>query len=40
VALNELNRAVGHNDAYPFVIAEPIAKKLEFVHDTIAAANE
>lgn len=40
VALNELNRAVGHNDAYPFVIAEPIAKKLEFVHDTIAATNE
>jgi hypothetical protein len=39
VALNELNRAVGHNDAYPFVIAEPIAKKLEFVHDTIAGAD-
>ena len=35
VALNELNRAVGHNDAYPFVIAEPIAQKLEFIDQTI-----
>jgi len=35
VALNELNRAVGHNDAYPFVIGEPVAQKLAFVDRTI-----
>lgn len=35
VALNELNRAIGHNDAYPFVIADAVAKKLAFVDQTI-----
>ena len=29
--LNELNRSVGRGDAYPFVINEFVAEKLEFI---------
>jgi hypothetical protein len=29
--LNELNRSVGRGDAYPFVINEAVAEKLEFI---------
>ena len=36
VALNELNRGMGMRDAYPFVLNEPVARKLQFVHDVIA----
>jgi hypothetical protein len=35
VTLNELNRSLGRNDAYPFVVTPPIAEKLRFVHDAI-----
>jgi hypothetical protein len=35
VALNELNRGMGMHDAYPFVLNEPVARKLQFVHDVI-----
>lgn len=31
-ALNSLNRSVGHEHVYPFVLAEPVLKKLELVH--------
>jgi len=31
-ALNSLNRSVGHEHAYPFVLAEPVIKKLDLVH--------
>ncbi len=31
-ALNSLNRSVGHQHAYPFVLAEPVIKKLDLVH--------
>ncbi|HSC67804.1 MAG TPA: putative zinc-binding peptidase [Cellvibrio sp.] len=31
-ALNSLNRSVGHPHAYPFVLAEPVIKKLDLVH--------
>lgn len=31
-ALNSLNRSVGHNDAYPFVLAEEVIEKLNLVH--------
>ncbi len=36
VALNELNRSVGRGDAYPFVINDQVAEKLEFVDRIIA----
>jgi hypothetical protein len=35
VALNELNRGMGIHDAYPFVLNEAVARKLQFVHDVI-----
>lgn len=31
-ALNSLNRSVGHQHAYPFVLAETVIKKLDLVH--------
>ncbi len=34
-ALNNLNRGMGHADAYPFVLSQPAIDKLRFVHDTI-----
>lgn len=34
--LNNLNRGLGNDDAYPFVLSEPSVKKIRFVHDTIA----
>ena len=33
--LNELNRSVGRGDAYPFVINEAVAEKLDFIETTI-----
>lgn len=33
--LNELNRSVGRGDAYPFVINEAVAEKLDFVETAI-----
>ena len=35
--LNSLNRGMGLNDAYPFVLPPPAIDKLRFVHDTICA---
>ena len=35
VALNSLNRSMGHEDVYPFVLAAPVQAKLRFVHDVI-----
>jgi hypothetical protein len=35
VTLNSLNRSMGLNDPYPFVLSEAIARKLHFVHDVI-----
>lgn len=36
-ALNELNRAMGLPDAYPFVCPPPAAEKLAFVREAVAA---
>jgi hypothetical protein len=36
--LNNLNRAVGQNDAYPFVLTAPVIQKLGFVRAVIAGA--
>jgi len=35
--LNNLNRAVGQPDAYPFVLAPPVIEKLEFIRQVINA---
>jgi hypothetical protein len=35
--LNDLNRGLGLQDAYPFVLSDPVIAKLEFVHKTIDA---
>jgi hypothetical protein len=35
--LNDFNRGLGLQDAYPFVLTDPVIDKLEFVHDTVAA---
>lgn len=35
VMLNEMNRSVGHYDAYPFVLSQNITSKLAFVHESI-----
>ncbi|WP_455216824.1 zinc-binding metallopeptidase family protein [Kaarinaea lacus] len=35
VALNEMNRSMGLDDAYPFVISAPIVEKLAFVQQVI-----
>ena len=37
VAINSLNRSLGQHDAYPFVIAAPVAEKLRFIHHVIYA---
>jgi len=36
--INNLNRAVGQNDAYPFVLTPPVIEKLAFVQDLIRQA--
>lgn len=35
VILNELNRGLGLEDAYPFVVSPPVADKLRFVHAAV-----
>lgn len=35
IAMNSLNRSMGHHDYYPFVIPKPAFEKLEFVHNAI-----
>lgn len=35
IALNSLNRSMGHSDAYPFVIPQPVIHKLAFIHQVI-----
>jgi hypothetical protein len=34
-ALNSLNRSMGLQDLYPFVLSDPAVEKLEFVHQTV-----
>ena len=35
LAMNSLNRSMGHEDFYPFVIPGPAKEKLTFVHRAI-----
>jgi hypothetical protein len=37
LALNSMNRSMGHADYYPFVIPDAAREKLRFVHDAIRA---
>jgi hypothetical protein len=30
--MNSLNRSMGHEDAYPFVLAPPAIEKLRLIH--------
>jgi len=38
-ALNSLNRSMGHEDAYPFVLSPKVMEKLEFVHSVVHHIN-
>ncbi|GAA5483265.1 zinc-binding metallopeptidase family protein [Haloferula sargassicola] len=38
-ALNSLNRSIGLNDAYPFVLSAPVIDKLRFIHRVIRSAS-
>jgi hypothetical protein len=38
-ALNQINRSMGRDDLYPFVIPAPVLDKLEFVAGLVAAAS-
>ena len=37
IALNMINRSMGHDDLYPFVIPDPVLEKLEFVAASLAS---
>ncbi len=37
-ALNQINRSMGKDDLYPFVVAPPVVAKLAFVADLVAGA--
>ena len=39
-ALNSLNRSMGFQDLYPFVLPQPAIEKLAFVHDIVRASPE
>ena len=38
VAMNSINRSMGQPDFYPFVIPDPVVKKLKYIHTVCAAA--
>ncbi|WP_040802594.1 zinc-binding metallopeptidase family protein [Nocardia concava] len=37
-ALNMMNRAMGHRDPYPFVLADPVLDKMRFIHELCVSA--
>jgi hypothetical protein len=37
-AINSLNRSMGQQDLYPFVLSQPAIDKLAYVHGVIRAA--
>ncbi|MGO4913575.1 zinc-binding metallopeptidase family protein [Leeuwenhoekiella sp. W20_SRS_FM14] len=37
--LNSLNRSMGHADAYPFILSEPVIQKLTFIHKVVNRKN-
>ena len=36
IKLNEMNRSMGRNDLYPFVICEPVVQKFEYIDELIS----
>ena len=36
IKLNEMNRSMGRNDLYPFVICEPVIQKFEYIDELIS----
>jgi hypothetical protein len=34
-ALNNLNRSMGYSDMYPFILSQPVIKKMQFIHEVI-----
>ena len=38
IALNSINRSMGHRDIYPFVLSGPVVEKLRFVAEVIAGS--
>jgi hypothetical protein len=40
LALNSLDRSMGHPDSYPFVLSDPALKKLRFVHEVVAEVRQ
>lgn len=40
LALNSLNRSMGHDDAYPFVLAPMVIEKLRFIHQVINSTRQ
>jgi hypothetical protein len=39
-ALNSLNRTMGREDLYPFIISPPVIEKLRFIHDLVHQAEQ
>lgn len=37
--VNSMNRSMGKDDAYPFVISEPVQRKLKFIHNLLNERN-
>lgn len=37
-ALNMVNRSMGHQDLYPFVLPDPVLDKIRFAHELVTAA--
>jgi hypothetical protein len=38
-ALNQINRSMGYDDLYPFVLARPVIEKLTFVDELVHTAS-
>ena len=38
-SLNQINRSMGHQDLYPFVLAPKVLEKMRLVHDLIVPAS-
>ena len=36
-ALNQINRSMGHQDLYPFVLPPKVLEKMEFIHELITS---
>ncbi len=37
-ALNNLNRSMGYSDLYPFILSEPVIRKMQFIHEIVHAS--